>query len=124
MEVNAGEMIDRQTILEIKSERLLNRGGLVHMRAELQALLDERAKVGPWPDGVPELAAHLREVNIRLWEVEDALRELELRQDFGPEFVDLARSVYQLNDERGALKRQISEQCGSRWVEQKQYGNP
>jgi hypothetical protein len=60
-------------------------------------------------------------VNERLWEVEDELRDCERRQEFGARFVELARSVYRLNDERGRLKRRINERCGSALVEEKSY---
>ncbi|MBW1881255.1 MAG: hypothetical protein JRJ84_23110, partial [Deltaproteobacteria bacterium] len=88
---------------------------------ELSALLAAWEGAGLPPPG--DLAAwpRLHEVNGRLWEVEDALRQQEADEDFGPAFVALARSVYRLNDERAALKRQISEATGSALVEQKSY---
>src|SRR5262249_43637820 len=112
---------DRLTILQIKSERIADQAKRQHVLAELEAL--GRAIQGPWPGGIQELTDQLREVNGRLWDVEDALRVLEARQEFGAEFVEMARSVYGLNDERAALKRAVSQRCGSRWLEQKQYGS-
>jgi hypothetical protein len=71
---------------------------------------------------VEALRRELDEVNAALWDVEDRLRHLEAASDFGETFVDAARSVYRLNDRRAALKRAISETCGSAWIEQKLYG--
>ena len=67
------------------------------------------------------LVADLRRVNEELWEIEDAIRECERRQDFGPRFVELARSVYRSNDRRAALKRRVNELLGSAIVEEKSY---
>ena len=64
----------------------------------------------------------LQAINTQLWDVEDALRLLEAEQRFDQEFIRLARSVYQLNDQRAALKRQINNACGSTLVEEKSYG--
>src|SRR5262249_31606713 len=121
VEVNAGELLDRLSILRIKSERIADEAKRAHILVELAAI-EQAQEGGVWPDGVEELAARLKEVNGRLWDVEDALRAREARREFGAESVELARSVYRLNEERGALKRALSECCGSRWVEQKQYG--
>ena len=67
------------------------------------------------------LTAKLRAVNEALWQIEDDIRACERQQDFGPRFVDLARSVYRTNDERAALKRHINELLGAALVEQKHY---
>jgi hypothetical protein len=122
VEVSAGELLDKITILQIKSERLKDEGKLKNVRAELALLTAawERA-VRPRP-AVAVLAAELREVNEALWEVEDDLRDCERAGDFGPCFVELARSVYRYNDRRGALKREINELLGSRLREEKSYG--
>jgi hypothetical protein len=65
----------------------------------------------------------LVEVNGQLWTVEDYLRECESVQEFSSRFIELARSVYRLNDERGALKKALSERLGAPWAKQKQYGS-
>jgi hypothetical protein len=72
--------------------------------------------------GLTPLREALQAVNEALWETEDALRDCESRQDFGDGFVALARSVYGLNDRRGALKRQVNDRLGVRHGEHKQYG--
>jgi hypothetical protein len=117
------ELVDRLSILRIKGERIRDEGKLVHVRREL-ALLERAATSLRWSEEAERLSGELKGVNERLWDVEDRLREHEARQDFGDAFVALARSVYQLNDQRGALKRQINALLGAEWSEQKQYGSP
>ena len=88
------------------------------MRRELARLLPlEPEPAGP----LAELRVRLAGVNARLWDVEDRLREKEAASDFGPEFVELARSVYRCNDERAAIKREITLALGSSLVEEKSY---
>ena len=113
-----GDVLDRITILRIKARRITAPEKLKNIHAELR-LLQGRWDAQAFPR-LPEEPA-LAEVNERLWDVEDALRALEDRADFGPEFVALARSVYQLNDERAALKRAVNEALGSALVEEKSY---
>lgn len=118
----AGELLDRLTILRIKAERITDAAKLAHVRAELAALEQVWESRADPPDEVTGLAAKLREVNGRLWDVEDALRGCEARRDFGDAFVGLARSVYQLNDQRAGLKRKLDEALEAPWSEPKQYG--
>jgi hypothetical protein len=113
-------LLDKITILQIKGERIADPEKLRNVRAELDLLTAARAALGASP-ALADLEARLKEVNERLWEVEDALRERERRQDFGPEFVELARSVYRTNDRRAALKRAVNELLHSRLVEEKSY---
>ena len=79
------------------------------------------AALDPAPDGLAALQAALAAVNDRLWTIEDAIREKEAAGSFDADFIALARSVYQQNDERGRIKRAINDLLGSRLVEQKQY---
>jgi len=122
VEVSAGELFDKITILGIKTERFTDEAKLRHVCAELASL--ERARAAAFPDlpEVAELVQQLREVNQTLWQVEDDIRRCEREGDFGPPFVELARSVYRHNDRRWALKRQIDALLGSRLVEEKEYG--
>jgi hypothetical protein len=115
------EVADRLSILRIKGERISDEGKLVHVRREL-ALLERAATSLRWTEEAERLSRELKGVNERLWDVEDRLREHEARQEFGDAFVALARSVYQLYDRRGALKRQINALLGGAWSEQKQCG--
>jgi len=119
--VSWGELLDKMTILQIKSERMTDAAKLVNVRHELQLLAEVRDRQGFAPDGLAGLMAELRSVNERLWEIEDAIRECERRQDFGGCFVELARSVYFSNDRRAALKYRINRLMGSPVVEEKSY---
>jgi tetratricopeptide (TPR) repeat protein len=121
VEIAAGELIDKIAILTIKAGRIGDPGKLRHVRAELAMLHEARNRVrGDWSD-LESVEAGLRLVNEELWDVEDELRTCELRGEFGDRFVELARSVYRLNDRRASLKRAINERVGSRIVEEKSY---
>ena len=119
--VAPGELIDKITILEIKMERIRDTVKLANVRAELAELTAARERCLPNSAELARLTGALKTVNEALWQVEDDLRDCERARDFGPRFVQLARSVYQHNDRRAALKRQINEQLGSRLIEEKSY---
>jgi len=121
VEVSAGELIDKITILEIKAMRIADPARLANVRTELDALRAARAEALPQNSDVDGLVAELKAVNEALWEIEDAIRDCERDGDFGPRFIELARSVYRTNDRRSALKRAINEALGSRLVEEKSY---
>ncbi|HZF77065.1 MAG TPA: DUF6165 family protein [Acetobacteraceae bacterium] len=118
---SAGEVIDKLTILEIKLERIADAAKRANVEREAEALSAAWRAAVPDEAPVAELVAGLREVNGRLWEVEDELREHERRGEFGEAFVALARAVYRTNDRRAALKRGINERLGSTLVEEKSY---
>jgi Tfp pilus assembly protein PilF len=119
IEVPLGDLIDRITILEIKAERMTDPLRLANVRAELESLASVRRRVVQPSQEIDRLTAELRALNATLWDVEDQLRACEAAGDFGPRFVELARSVYHNNDHRAALKRAISEALGSRLLEEK-----
>jgi hypothetical protein len=119
--VSFGELIDRITILEIKSERLRAEAALANVRDELALLLTIAAPLFATQAAVTETKSRLRSVNEKLWDVEDRLREKESAGDFGTEFVELARSVYKNNDARAALKRKINDALPCGIVEEKSY---
>jgi tetratricopeptide (TPR) repeat protein len=121
VELAPGELLDKITILEIKRRRIHDAGKLRNVWIELGSLIAARTQVLREPDGLKPLVQELRAVNEQLWDVEDELRDCERREDFGARFVELARSVYHLNDRRARLKRQINELCGSFIVEEKSY---
>lgn len=102
-------------------ERTRDPAKLANVRAELRELTAARERCLPDSTELMRLTSALKTVNEALWQVEDDLREWERTRDFGPRFVQLARSVYQHNDRRAALKRQINEQLGSRLIEEKSY---
>lgn len=121
IEVSPGELIDRITILELKSERLTDPAALTVVRAELAGLRAVRDRAVPGSAELDGLAGELWSVNAALWEIEDGVRLCEKEQDFGPRFVELARSVYRLNDRRALLKRQVNSLLGSALREEKGY---
>ena len=121
VEVPAGELIDKITILEIKAARITDAGKLDNVRRELQVLCQARDAAIQGSAELDTLTSQLKAINQILWQVEDAIRDCERNQDFGPEFIKLARRVYQTNDRRAELKRQINQLLGSRLVEEKSY---
>ena len=118
--VSWGELLDKITILEIKKERIGDPAALRNVAREHDHLCDIGAPVEGQPDIAP-LMDRLREVNRLLWDIEDQIRMKEAAADFGPEFVQLARSVYKTNDIRAAVKRQINSVLNSAIVEEKSY---
>lgn len=121
--VSWGELLDKITILEIKSQRLTAAAALANVRAELEALRAIPFPLDADQQQVAQLAAELAAVNGQLWDIEDAIREKEAQGDFGPEFITLARSVYKRNDERARIKRRVNVALSSALVEEKGYSN-
>ena len=119
--VSWGELIDKITILEIKQAHIKSPTALTNINKELDYLNDflENNK------GVAELIKvsnqQLLDVNKRLWQVEDDIRDKELKQEFDSGFIELARRVYVLNDERAKLKKTINQALDSELVEEKSY---
>jgi tetratricopeptide (TPR) repeat protein len=124
VETAPGELLDKITILEIKSSRLADAAKLANVRRELAVLSAARDEAVPPSAELERLTAELRGVNEALWDVEDELRRCEREQDFGARFIELARSVYQTNDRRSAIKRGINDLLGSSLKEEKSYGPP
>jgi len=119
--VAPGELVDKITILELKSERLTDPRKLQYVWRELRLLTAARAQAIPTSPALNDLTARLRAVNAALWQIEDELRIGERQQDLGPRFIALARSVYQHNDERAALKQRINGLLNAPFREQKSY---
>jgi hypothetical protein len=119
--VSWGEVIDKITILQIKSERLSSTDKLANVRKELEMLVRVREREFPRHNALAELSGRLQGINSKLWEIEDEIRDCERKRDFGPRFVELARAVYFTNDERAQLKRQVNGLLGSELVEEKSY---
>lgn len=119
--VSPGELIDKITILEIKSERITSSAKLANVRDELHMLEDTWARAATDAVDISDARARLKQVNESLWEIEDAIRVEEKSASFGERFIELARSVYVRNDERAAIKREINEMLGSRLMEEKSY---
>ena len=119
IEVSNGEIADKLTIIMIKLERITDESKVTNLRKEYEVLDRAVAKIISKED---PLFKGLLEVNTQLWEIEDEIRELERRKDFGQRFIETARSVYFRNDHRAELKREINLKTGSGLIEEKSYG--
>jgi Family of unknown function (DUF6165) len=119
--VAPGELIDKITILEIKSERMTDPAKLLNVRHELTILRSEQKQHIAADLKLTELELRLKEVNGRIWDLEDVIRECERRKDFEELFIDTARKIYRTNDERAAIKKDINLHLGSLIVEEKSY---
>jgi Family of unknown function (DUF6165) len=120
IEVAPGELIDKITILEIKLARMSDQEKIRNVQREY-ALLAGVADVVSTSLELTTLRSELKSINEMLWQIEDDIRECERRQDFGPDFIRLARAVYRTNDERARVKREINRLLNSTLVEEKAY---
>ena len=120
IEVAPGELIDKITILEIKLARISDEEKIRNVQRE-HALLTRVADVVSTSPELTMLRSELKQINETLWQIEDDIRERDRRQDFGPDFVRLARAVYRTNDERARVKREINRLLNSTLVEEKAY---
>ena len=121
--ISPGELIDKITILEIKSQRMTDAAKLHNVRTEL-SLLSDTWKASPF--SATDISAEwsgLRDVNAKLWDIEDRIRDKERDGLFDAEFIELARAVYFTNDERAAIKKRINTRLGSALVEEKSYAD-
>ncbi len=119
--ISAGELIDKITILRVKAERIGDPAKSANVLKELRLLEALAARELASTPSLEAMTAELFEVNATLWDIEDGKRDCERRQDFGPKFVALARSVYLENDRRAAIKRAINAAVGSDLIEEKSY---
>ena len=120
-EISAGELVDKITILKIKKEKITNKEKLVEIKKELDSLTNTFNKSIKKNINLETLTKELKNTNLKLWDIEDKKRELEKKQGFGKEFIELARSVYKFNDERAKIKLKINEALGSNIKEVKSY---
>ena len=120
-EISAGELIDKITILEIKKAKILNKEKLVDIEKELASLNSTMKKFIPDQSKISKLIADLREINFKLWDIEDGKREAEKNKKFDEAFIKLARNVYKINDERAKIKLSINITLGSNIKEVKSY---
>ena len=121
VEVAPGELIDKITILQIKTERIADDDKLRNVRRELETLIRARDLAVSTSDELTRLTSELKAINEKLWDIEDEIRDCERRKDFGEQFIALARAVYHSNDKRAALKREVNELLGSHLIEEKSY---
>ena len=119
--VSFGELLDKVTILQIKSERMTDTVKVANVLKELQALEHYWSEHSASKIDVTELMRQLKAVNERLWVIEDDIRIFEKDQKFDQAFIELARSVYFENDERARIKKEINLALGSAYVEEKSY---
>ncbi len=119
--VSPGELLDKLTILEIKSERIQDPAKLINIRHELELLEAVWRQAAQDSETVQALRSDLKQVNEMLWVIEDDIRLCENDGNFGDRFIELARSVYITNDRRADLKKQINLALGSAIVEEKSY---
>jgi len=118
--ISPGELLDKITILRIKSARMSDAAKVTNVRLEL-SLLEQTWKEAVGSADVGDDERALQAVNERLWAIEDDIRDKEMAQAFDARFIELARSVYIENDERAAIKKRVNVKLGSRIVEEKSY---
>ncbi|HVJ61467.1 MAG TPA: DUF6165 family protein [Tahibacter sp.] len=121
--ISHGELIDKITILEIKSERIADPAKLANVRKELDLLNAIWAADPICAVDIADERTRLKHVNQTLWDIEDRIRLKEKAQAFDAEFIELARAVYFQNDDRAAVKREINVKLGSQLIEEKSYQN-
>ena len=119
--VSPGEVLDKITILEIKSERISDPDKLVNVNRELELLQASWQKFVAVDDDVRRIHAKLKAINEDLWEIEDDIRDKERAREFDERFIELARSVYVTNDRRADAKKELNVYLGSEMVEEKSY---
>jgi len=120
--ISWGELIDKITILEIKAEKMTSPNSLENVKREL-AYLSAIACVDNIFTIIERLKRDLKEINLKLWSIEDSIREKESSSEFDDVFIELARSIYKLNDLRAKTKRNINELLNSELVEEKSYAD-
>jgi hypothetical protein len=118
IEVSNGEIVDKLTIVEIKTERIKDQAKLTNLHKEYKILNDAVALI---IDKKHSLYIDLYNINNQLWDIEDHIRDLERNKDFGDDFIQTARSVYVINDKRSDVKRSINALTGSNLTEEKSY---
>ena len=120
-EISAGELFDKITILEIKKEKISNKEKLIDIEKELNSLNDTVKKFIPDQSNISKHIIDLKEINLKLWDIEDGKRAAEKEKKFDDKFIELARNVYKFNDERAKIKLAINMALGSNIKEVKSY---
>ena len=119
IDISIGELVDKVTILSIKLEKISDSSKVINVRKEYELLLKPMTDCGIGTDSEEFLT--LKDVNLKLWEIEDRIRVKEVEQAFDREFIDLARSIYFINDKRAEIKKRINLATGSELVEEKEF---
>ena len=120
-EISAGELVDKITILEIKRVKITDEGKLIEINKELLSLSLILEKNIPDLSKIDKLKSDLKNINLKLWDIENGKRECEKNNDFKEKFISLARNVYKFNDERAKAKIAINKILGSNIKEVKSY---
>ena len=120
-EISAGELFDKITILEIKKAKISNKEKLSDIEKELLSLNETAKKFIPNKSSVSKYVEDLKNINLKLWDIEDGKRAAEKNNDFGENFIELARNVYKFNDKRAKIKLAINTTLGSNIKEVKSY---
>ena len=120
-EISAGELFDKITILEIKKTKISNKEKLNDIEKELLSLNETVKKYIPNQSSISKYINDLKDINLKLWDIEDGKRAAEKNKDFGENFIELARNVYKFNDERAKIKLAINNTLGSNIKEVKSY---
>ena len=120
-EISAGELIDKITILEIKKEKISNKEKLVEVNKELISLNETLKKSINDESKISSFKNDLKNINLKLWDIEDGKRLAEKNSQFDEKFIELARSVYKFNDDRAKIKLAINNALGSNIKEVKSY---
>lgn len=118
IEVSNGEIVDKLTIIEIKLERIEDETKLANLKKEYEVLNEATKQIISKDD---ELYKALYDLNCKLWDIEDDIRDLERNKDFGEKFIETARAVYFTNDKRSEVKKKINLKTGSNLIEEKSY---
>lgn len=120
-EISAGELIDKITILEIKKDKIKQVEKLLEINKEFKSLIETFNKNISNNEEIKDLMSNLKEINLKLWDIEDKKRLAERKNIFDDKFIQLARDVYKFNDERAKIKLKINILLGSNIKEVKSY---
>jgi len=121
VEVSVGELLDKISILEIKQDKIKDPNKLTFINTEHSILKDQLEKNVQWSSQLEQLFNSLKEINAKLWMIEDDKRQCEKDKDFGEKFIKLSRDVHFLNDDRAKIKLEINNLTGSKIKEIKEY---
>ena len=122
-EISAGELLDKISILEIKLDKIKDKESLVEINKEYESLNKTKNSNLSLSEDLKNLINKLKEINMKLWTIEDEKRTCEKNKDFGKKFIDLSRNVYINNDKRAEIKSEINRLLGSNIKEVKKYAS-
>ena len=120
-EISAGELLDKLSILEIKLDKIKDKGKLIEFNKEYKSLEETKKSNIKINENLQKLINQLREINLQLWNIEEGKRKCEKNADFGDNFIQLSRNVYKSNDQRAKIKSDINKMLGSNIKEVKSY---